>query len=84
MSERRSDRVLSILLSILVHAAIVGALGWAWWQYRTPKPMPQTLAIEATVVHDNAPAAAATPNPPPPEPVAPLPPPPDEAQQAAA
>jgi len=85
MSERRSDRVLSILLSILIHAAIVGALGWAWWQYRTPKPMPQTLAIEATVVHDNGPAAAATPNPPPPEPVAPPPPPPpDEAQQAAA
>jgi colicin import membrane protein len=75
MSERRSDRVLSVLFSILIHAAIVGVLVWGWWQYKMPKPAPQTLAIEATVVHDAPPAA-------PPAPPAPLPVDP-QAQQAA-
>jgi len=78
MNERRSDRVLSVLLSILIHAVIVGALIWGWWQYRTPKPAPQTLAIEATVVHE-APQSAPTP------PAPPTPPPPDpQAEQRAA
>ena len=75
MSERRSDRVLSVLFSILIHAAIVGVLVWGWWQYKMPKPAPQTLAIEATVVHDAPPAAP--PAPPAPPPVDP------QAQQAA-
>jgi colicin import membrane protein len=80
MSERRSDRVLSIVLSILIHAAIVGALVWGWWQYRQPTVTTPSLAIEATVVRDAAPQAAPAPpsppapppptdNPPPPEPV---------------
>jgi colicin import membrane protein len=74
MSERRSDRVVSIALSILVHAAIVGALLWGWWQYRQPAVTPQNLAIEATVVRDAppTPAAAAPSAQPPPD----IPPPP--------
>jgi colicin import membrane protein len=70
MSERRSDRVLSIVLSILIHAAIVGALLWGWWQYRQPTVTTPSLAIEATVVRDAPPQAA----PPPPSPPAPAPP----------
>jgi colicin import membrane protein len=77
MSESRGDRVLPVLLAILIHAAIVGALVWRWWQYRAPTPAPQTLAIEATVVHE---APQSTPAPP-----APTPPPPDpQAEQRAA
>jgi len=74
MTERRSDRVLSIVLSILIHAAIVGALLWGWWQYRQPTATPPSLAIEATVVHD-APPAQAPPASPPVEPATPPPPP---------
>jgi colicin import membrane protein len=80
MSEPRGDRVLPVVLSILIHAAIVGALVWGWWHYRAPTPAPQTLAIEATVVHE-APQSA----PAPPAPPAPTPPPPDpQAEQRAA
>src|ERR1700691_825967 len=75
MSERRSDRVLAVLFSILIHAAIVGGLVWGWWQDKMPKPAPQTLAIEAPVVHDAPPAGP--PAPPAPPPVDP------QAQQAA-
>jgi colicin import membrane protein len=78
MNEPRGDRVIPILLSVLIHAAIVGALVWGWWQYRLPKPAPQTLAIEATLVHQ-APQSAPTP------PAPPAPPPPDpQAEQRAA
>jgi len=70
MSERRSDRVLSIVLSILIHAAIVGALLWGWWQYRQPTATTPSLAIEATVVRDAPPQ----PTPPPPSRPAPSPP----------
>jgi colicin import membrane protein len=66
MSERRSDRVLSIVLSVLIHAAIVGALLWGWWQYRQPTVTTPSLAIEATVVHDAPPQPAPPPAPPPP------------------
>ncbi len=80
MSDSRGDRVLPVLLAILIHAAIVGALVWGWWQYRAPTPAPQTLAIEATVVHEAQPSAPAPPAPP-----APTPPPPDpQAEQRAA
>jgi colicin import membrane protein len=77
MSESRGDRVLPVLLAILIHAAIVGALVWRWWQYRAPTPAPQTLAIEATVVHEAPQSTPASP--------APTPPPPDpQAEQRAA
>ncbi len=61
---RSSDRVLSISLSVLVHAAIVGALFWGWWQYHQPKPAPQSLAIQATVVQSAPPTQATAPTPP--------------------
>ncbi len=76
MTERRSDRVLAIVLSILIHGAILGVLLWGWFQYRRPTATPPSLAIEATVVR-NAPAAAQPPTPapnPPPEPANPPPP----------
>jgi colicin import membrane protein len=86
MTERRSDRVLSIVLSILIHAAIVGALLWGWWQYRQPTVTTPSLAIEATVVRD-APPQAAPPSPPaapPAEPATPPAPSPEEqAEQQA-
>ena len=50
MSERRSDRWLSIALSVVTHAAIAAALVWGYWHYKHPAPQPQQLAIEATVV----------------------------------
>jgi len=59
----------AVLLSVLVHAAVVGLLGWGFWRYRAPKPAPQQLAIEATVVIDKsttpapAPAASVAPAP---------------------
>jgi colicin import membrane protein len=75
----RPDRALPIFLSVLVHAAVVALLGWGWWNYRAPKPAPQQLAIEATVVIDKAqtpePAvSAAAPAPPVPVPPVPVPP----------
>jgi colicin import membrane protein len=84
MSERRSDRVLSVVLSILIHGAIVGALLWGWWQYRQPTVTPPSLAIEATVVRDAPPQPLA---PAPSAPVTPAaqpetPPPPVHDQQA--
>ena len=83
MMDRKADRVLSIALSIIVHLAIVGALVWGWFQYRQPKPTPQSLAIEGTVVNNQA---QTTPIPSPPKPAepppAPAPPPPDARQQA--
>jgi colicin import membrane protein len=85
MSERRSDRVVSIALSILIHAAIVGALAWGWWQYRQPAVTPSNLAIEATVVRDAPPvsAAPAPSAPPPPDNPPPQPAPDEQALQQA-
>ena len=84
MSESRGDRVLPVLLAILIHAAIIGALLWSWWHYRAPTPAPQTLAIEASVVHEAPQSSPAPPAPAPPAP-APTPPPPDpQAEQRAA
>jgi colicin import membrane protein len=86
-----AGRLQAVLLSILFHAAVVGLLGWGFWRYRAPKPAPQQLAIEATVVIDKsltpapAPAASVAPAQPAPEPATqptPTPAPPDtQAQQ---
>lgn len=78
-TEPRSDRIVSILLSVLVHAVIVGALLWGWWHYRPPKEVPQTLAIQATVVRTTPQPAESAPAPPPS-----LPPPDAQAQQQQA
>ncbi len=67
MKDPGSDRFLSVLLSILVHAAIVAALLWGAWVYHRPKPMSQALAIEATVVRPE-PASPPTTTPAPPAP----------------
>lgn len=86
--ERPSDRLVSIGLSVLVHAAIVGALLWGWWQYRhTQHTPPPTLAIEGTVVQHAPPQArtpvTAHPSPvPTPAPAPPKPPTPTPAQLA--
>jgi colicin import membrane protein len=71
MAERRDDRWISIALSLLFHAALVGLIAYGWWTFRdkTPPP-PRTLAIEATVVDAHDLAAAA------PTPAAPVKPPP--------
>jgi colicin import membrane protein len=79
MNEPRGERVVPVLLSVLIHAAIVGLLVWGWWKYRRPTPAPQTLAIEATVVREAPPPSAPAP------PAPPAPPPPDaQAEQRAA
>lgn len=86
MTERRSDRVLSIVLSVVIHAGIVGALAWGYWEYRRPTVTTPSLAIEATVVRDAAPQAPppSPPAAPPSEPAAAPAPSPDEqaAEQA--
>jgi colicin import membrane protein len=85
MTERKTDRVVSVSLSVLVHAAILGVLAWGWWQYRQPTPTPQSLAIEGTVVHNAAPPTPAPPAPTPPvqQPQPPQPTPDEQAQQKA-
>ena len=82
MTERRSDRILSIVLSILIHAGIVGLLLWGWWQYRRPAATPSSLAIEATVVRDAPPQASPPPPNPPPQPDKPPPAEPAHDEQA--
>jgi colicin import membrane protein len=66
MTDRKTDRVLSISLSIFIHLAILGALVWGWLRYRQETPTPQSIAIEGTVVPSAVPA---TPEPTPPKPV---------------
>jgi len=59
--ERRSDRWISILQSVLLHAAVIGALAYGFYAYKKlPKPPAPTLAVEATVVEsDDLPSAQA-------------------------
>jgi colicin import membrane protein len=81
MRERSSDRWISVVLSVLLHAGVVGVLAFGWWTYqkRPPPPAP-SLAIEATVVDSRAVGSPPRqPEPPPPEPVSePEPEPPPE------
>lgn len=72
--ERASDRWASIVLSVLLHGALVVAVGYGWWSYKHDRPAP-TLAIDATVVDakavpglGNLPPEPQPPPPPPPEP----------------
>ena len=89
--QRPSDRWISIALSLLLHAALVGALVCGWLLFRQPPRPAPTLAIEATVVDARTlkgtqqpvpqPPAAAPPVPEPqpePEPEGPPPPTPEE------
>ncbi len=79
----------AIVLSLLVHAAIVAAAVFGWFTWKHEPPL-QTLAIDATVVDERTlkgigkiPEPAPQPLPPPPEPEPepePEPPPPPEEQ----
>jgi colicin import membrane protein len=48
--QRVSDRWVSISLSVLLHAALLGALVYGWMLFRRPPRPAPTLAIEARVV----------------------------------
>jgi colicin import membrane protein len=48
--QRSSDRWVSITLSVLLHAALLGALVYGWMLFRRPPRPAPTLAIEARVV----------------------------------
>lgn len=77
--ERASDRWASIVLSVLLHGALVAAVAYSWWSWKHDRPAP-TLAIEATVVDARTVPGVGKlppqPAPPPPEPQpAPVPPP---------
>ena len=85
MVQRSSDQWISIALSVLLHGALVVALVYGWWMFRTQSRPAPTPAIEARVVdartlagsetHAPQPAAAPQPAPaPPPEDVGPPPP----------
>jgi colicin import membrane protein len=70
MAERKGDRWISVAQSLLLHAALVGAVAYGWWTFRDQTvPPPHTLAIEATVIDSRALAPAA----PAPAPVKPQP-----------
>src|SRR5580658_9556374 len=59
MAERRGDRWISVAQSVLLHAALVGLVGYSWWVFHEETvPPPHTLAIEATVVDSHALAPA--------------------------
>lgn len=72
-TQRASDRWLSIVLSVLLHGALLAALVYGWLLYRQPPPPKPTLAIEARVVDSRAVQGAVAP----PKPAPPAPPPPE-------
>jgi colicin import membrane protein len=86
--QRLSDRWVSITLSVLLHAALLGALAYGWLLFRSPPRPAATLAIEARVVDARSVHGlvqpAPQPAPPsqgPPESVGPPPPTPEELAQ---
>jgi colicin import membrane protein len=83
MSERRSDSWVSVLMSVLVHGALIALLGWSWWYFRRPAPAARMLAIEARVVDGAALARLTAPAQPQPQSPAPPPSPPQPAPQSA-
>jgi len=56
--ERRSDRWLSVALSVLFHGALLVLIGLGWWRFHRPAPAVPQLAIDATVVDGRALARA--------------------------
>ncbi len=73
MSERKSDRWVSVMQSVLLHLGVVALLAYGWWTYQQHKEAPPapTLAIEATVMDSGASAPNPAPTPPEPEPAPP-------------
>jgi colicin import membrane protein len=74
--QRVSDRSMSIALSVLLHAALLGALVYGWLLFRRPPRPAPTLAIEAHVVDARSVRGALQPAPPQPQPESVGPPPP--------
>lgn len=82
MSESRSDRWLSIGMSVLLHGGLIALLAFGWWHFRHPPAPAPTVAIDATVVDARTlkgAGTAATPAPKP-TPAPPQVPPPPAAQ----
>jgi colicin import membrane protein len=69
--ERSSDRWVSVVLSVLLHGALVAAVAYSWLIFKEDRPAP-TLAIDATVVDARSVPGlgnlAPQPQPPPPPP----------------
>lgn len=63
--QRLSDRWVSITLSVLLHAALLGALAYGWLLFRRPPRPAPTLAIEAHVVDARSVPGVVQPAPPP-------------------
>jgi colicin import membrane protein len=63
--QRLSDRWVSITLSVLLHAALLGALAYGWLLFRRPPRPAPTLAIEARVVDARSVPGVVQPAPPP-------------------
>jgi colicin import membrane protein len=83
MTEKRSDKWVSLTLSVLVHGTIVGLLVWGFVFYKREKSPEPQLAIQATVVDSRtlpAETFKAVPAAPAPVPVTPPEPPPPEAK----
>jgi len=77
--EKKSDRWISLVQSVLLHGLIIGAVAYGVYVYkRKPPPPTPTLAIEGSIVESkdlkSTPPKAAEPAPPEPEP----PPPPED------
>jgi colicin import membrane protein len=85
MQPRASDRWISIVLSVLLHGALVAALVFGWLLFRHPPRPAPTLAIEATVVDARTMqgVAGAPPQPPPVAPPEPEGPPQPTAEELA-
>jgi len=84
--QRASDRWISIVLSVLLHGALLAALVWGWLLFRRPPRPAPTLAIEAQVVDARTLRGSLQPQPPPvpqPEPQESLGPPQPTAEQLA-
>ena len=85
--QRMSDRSVSIALSVLLHAALLGALVYGWLLFRRPPRPAPTLAIEARVVDARsvrgAVQTAPQPAPPPEAPPEPVGPPQPTAEELA-
>jgi len=90
--QRVSDRWVSVVLSVLLHGALLAALVWGWLLFRRPPRPAPTLAIEATVVDARAlrgavqpqrETAAPAPPPAPPQPEEPTGPPEPTAEELA-
>jgi colicin import membrane protein len=77
MSERPSDRWISLFWSVLLHGGLIALLAYGFWNWDRPKPQPVVAAIDAMVVDSKTlsaiPAARRAPPEPAPKPPEPAP-----------